>query len=223
MAKKKTAKKAPEKGTEEKVADEKVVLEKMDVRTFDVILRGLSPLIVHKFSEKAKKQIEDKQAKKAVKGKEKREPKLEYLAACYVMPGSEAGKEGCVYAIKAAAFKCAAVGACRYIDMTMQFAKGAFFIEAEADGLIPLKFSGTHPRMHEDAVRIGQGGTLDLRYRPEFAEWSVAVKVRYNATAISAEQIINLLNYAGFHSGVGELRPEKGNGGGQNGLFEVAV
>ena len=73
--------------------------------------------------------------------------------------------------------------------------------------------------MRTDAVRIGMG-TLDLRYRPEFQEWSVALRIRYNAAAISPEQIVNLYNVAGFAVGIAEWRPERD---GSNGMFEVSA
>ena len=43
--------------------------------------------------------------------------------------------------------------------------------------------------------------------------------IRHNARALTAEQIVNLINTGGFAVGVGEWRPEKN---GQFGLFHVA-
>ncbi len=44
--------------------------------------------------------------------------------------------------------------------------------------------------------------------RPKFTDWSCKLEIVYNATNISAEQIINLINWAGFQMGVGGFRPE---------------
>ena len=52
-------------------------------------------------------------------------------------------------------------------------------------------------------------GTADLRYRGEFKEWATTLHIRYNAKAMSMEQIINLFNIGGFACGVGEWRPSK--------------
>ena len=41
------------------------------------------------------------------------------------------------------------------------------------------------------------------------------LKIRFNAAAISPEQIINLLNWAGFHCGIGGWRHERGGTFGQ--------
>jgi hypothetical protein len=74
-----------------------------------------------------------------------------------------------------------------------------------------------HPDMREDMVRIGMG-TADLRYRGEFKTWATTLHIRYNARAMSMEQIVNLFNIGGFACGVGEWRPGRD---GSNGMFHV--
>jgi len=204
--------------------EEKIVIRPPARKTFKITLQGTTPLIVHKFSDKAAQQIKDKQQQKAKGGKGKRDPNAEYLSACYVMPGSKAGEKGCVYAIRAVTIKAAMVGACRYVDgVTMTFARGAFHVLEEENGLAPVKFKGTHPVMREDAIRL-PNGSLDLRYRPEFREWSITVAIEYNTSVISAEQIVNLLSTAGFHCGLCEMRPSSKSGpGGSNGMFDVVT
>lgn len=54
--------------------------------------------------------------------------------------------------------------------------------------------------------------------RPKFIDWSCKLSIIYNSTNISAEQIVNLLNWAGFQMGVGGFRPEKS---GTFGQYEV--
>jgi hypothetical protein len=73
--------------------------------------------------------------------------------------------------------------------------------------------------MREDMVRVGMG-TADLRYRASFWPWSAIVRVRFNANVLSAAQIVNLFNTAGFAVGIGEWRMEKD---GQSGSFHVAT
>ena len=166
---------------------------------------GDSPLITHAWAEKAIRQIKDKQAKKATKGKEARDPEADYQAAVYRTDDG-------VPAMPSVAFKSAAVSACRDLDMKMTEARGRFHVEGEFIEIIG------EPRMREDMVRVGMG-TADIRYRPEFVKWSAILPITYNSTQISPEQIINLLNVAGFGVGVGEWRPEKN---GQYGRFHVA-
>ena len=71
--------------------------------------------------------------------------------------------------------------------------------------------------MREDMVRVSM--TSDIRYRGEFRQWAVDLPLRFNAAALSLEQIVALFHVAGFSVGVGEWRPEKN---GQYGTFEVA-
>jgi hypothetical protein len=196
-----------------------VSIPAMKEETFSVKLVGTSPLIVNKFSNKAKQAMEDKQQKKAKQARPKREPEQEYLAACYVMPGSkQAGEKGALYGIPAAGIKNAAVTATRYVEgMTATFARGAFFVMDDGGGLVQIEYS--EMRMREDAVRLASPSRpLDLRYRPEFLDWSCDVRIRYNASAITPEQIINLFNVAGFSVGLCEWRAEKN---GQNGGFRI--
>lgn len=172
--------------------------------TFNLI--GDSPLIVHAWSEKAKRQMLDKQMKKATKAKEAKDPEADYQACFYK---TEAGG----YGFPAIGVKAAMVSACRYVDAKMTVMRGAFHIDCEM-----LEVIG-EPRPREDMVRVGMG-TADIRYRPEFVKWQIPVTVKFNASVISAEQIANLLNAAGFGVGIGEWRPEKN---GQYGRFHVAA
>jgi hypothetical protein len=198
--------------------DVNVQLKPIDVRIFNLRLEGTSPLIVHKFSEKSKKAIEDKQQKKAKEAKSAREPKAEYLASFYVMPGSTAGADDARYGFPAAGFKNAAVDACSFIDgVTKVQARGSFHVIGAEAGLIEIKHAGV--AMREDTVRIGMGA-LDLRYRPEFSDWKCELAIHYNAAVITPEQIVNLFNVAGFAIGVGEWRPQRD---GSNGMFRVAT
>ena len=187
-----------------------IILPMLNIKHLELKVIGDSPLIVHKWSEKSKKQIRDKQAKKAAPKKEARNPEQEYLDAIYHVDGN--GTHG----LPAIAFKCAAVDACSHVEgVTKVLARGAFHVIGE---LVAIDHEG-EPEMREDMVRIGMG-TSDLRYRPEYKVWSITLNIRYNEYVLSPEQIINLFNTAGFAIGVGEWRPEKN---GNFGMFHVAT
>lgn len=196
---------------------ESIHLKPIQVKLFEVRVVGISPLIVHRFSEKALKQIADKQQGKAAEPKGPKDPNAEYLASLHVMPDSgPAGDSMARYGFPAAGFKSAAVDACSFIDgITKVEARGAFHVLADAGGLVELKYASL--RMREDFVRLN-GQTADLRYRGEFDGWECTLKIRYNAAVITPERIINLLNVGGFSIGVGEWRPQRD---GSNGMFEV--
>lgn len=181
-----------------------IELPALRIETITLMLVGDSPLIVHAWSEKAKRQMLEKQMKKATKAKEAKDPEADYEACFYRT--STGG-----YGFPAIGVKAAMVGACRFVDMRMTEARGAFHIDGE---MVPVI---GEPRMREDMVRVGMG-TADIRYRPEFVDWKIPAEIKFNSSVISAEQIANLLNTAGFAIGIGEWRPEKN---GQYGRFHV--
>jgi len=56
--------------------------------------------------------------------------------------------------------------------------------------------------------------------RNAFYDWSVDLEIQYNQNNLSAEQIVNVLNWAGFHIGVGGFRKERT---GNFGAFTVKI
>ena len=97
-------------------------------------------------------------------------------------------------------------GAGRFTDMPMTQIRGSVFVVGDDDGLIPVEYA--EKVMRTDRVRVTSGGT-DIRYRGEVRKWKMTFSIRYNANFISQEQVVNLLETAGFSQGIGEWRPEK--------------
>lgn len=187
-------------------APQGIILPPIKIETAAFILIGDSPLIVHAWSEKAKRQMLDKQMKKATKAREAKDPEADYEACFYRTPTG-------AYGFPAIGLKSAMVSACRFVDAKMTVARGAFHIDAEMMEVIG------DPQMREDMVRVGMG-TADIRYRPEFQQWRIPVTIKFNSAAMSVEQIANLINTAGFGVGIGEWRPEKN---GSYGRFHVGT
>jgi hypothetical protein len=187
--------------------EQTINLPPLDLREITVDLVGDSALISHAWSEKAKKQILDKQTKKAKQGREARDPERDFRDSLYTCADGSPG-------FPAVAFKSAAVDACSHVTgVTKVLARGAFHIIGDM-----VKIDGTAtPR--EDMVRVGMGAA-DIRFRGEFKEWKATLRVRYNAAVLSPEQIVNLFNTAGFAIGVGEWRPQRD---GSFGMFHVAT
>ena len=192
----------------------------IETKTFMVKLVGDSSLIVHKWSEKAKKMILDKQTKKAGTGKEAKDPWADYCDSMYWLTNkptnpTEDDIANARFGFPAKAFKACAIdaGYQQGINPKKTTARGAFHSLGEM-----VEIQGK-PQIREDMVRVGMGAA-DIRYRGEYPEWSAVLTIRYNPRAMSAEQIINLLNFGGFSNGVGEWRPEKD---GDHGTFHVAV
>lgn len=196
----------------------------LDLQMMEITLIGDSPLIVHAWSHKAKKEMLDKQTKRAQGAREAKDPKADFEASMYRL--SDGG-----YGFPSVAFKNSAVTAGTSVaGLTKIAARQAFHIlgeDADINGAFNgsksrvnlIRIEGSEPQIREDMVKVGMG-TADLRYRAEFSGWHAKILVRFNANVLSPAQILNLLNTAGFAVGVGEWRPEKD---GQSGLFHVAT
>lgn len=177
--------------------EEQIILTPIKRQTLLVQIEGLAPLIVHRFDEKAKRQILENQIK--TKAKQKRppqDPQAEYEASRYRLPD---GRDG----FPAVGFKSAIVGAARLFDgVTLVQLKQAVFVRGEgSEQLVPLD---AEPRMREDVTRF-QGST-GLRYRAEYFPWSVTLEVVHVPSVISPESVVALVNAGGL-GGVGEWRP----------------
>lgn len=196
-----------------------IELPPLTVETIKVRLVGDSPLICHAWSPKALRAMADKHQKKASGGREARDPWADFVTSLYWISErptnpSECDVETGKFGFPSIAFKSAAVTACTSIaGITKVAARQAFHISGEMVEII-----GPPPSMREDVTRVGMG-SADLRYRGEFDPWAVDLTVRLNASVLSAEQVINMFETAGFAVGVGEWRPERD---GRNGMFHVA-
>lgn len=192
---------------------ETVELKPLKLKDITITIVGDTELITHAWSEKAKKQILEKQQKKK-SAKDIRDPQAEYESGFYHFPGGG-------YGFPAIGLKCAITNvAHKDIGIEKTLVRKSVYIKGTPDkqGMQLVKIEGSEPTMREDMVTIG-AGTSDLRYRPQFSPWYMTIGVRFNEDFITAETVINLFNLAGFGSGLGEWRPEKN---GQSGMFHVA-
>lgn len=202
-----------------------ITIKPIKIKEVEITIKGLSPLIVNNFSEKSKRQILDTQMK-VTKEKELRNPIEDGMRACYwltPMPDEfteesfeKALKEGARFGFPSKGIKASIVSGAFRNNMTKDKVSlyGAFFIP---DELVEIKYESM--RIRNDYVRIAHGGT-DVRFRPEFDNWTMTFKMRYNENAYSLENILDFINLGGFSCGLGEMRTEKG---GNFGSYEVKV
>ncbi len=192
------------------------------IKTINLVLSGRpgSPLVIHKFSEKAKAEIRGKQQKEAKRAKEARQPDVECEAAKYI---DEKGRECApVTAIK----KALVSAGTSMTDLKKTGIRQAVFVAPTLDlasMLVPIVTPDgrlAKGSMREDAVTIGMG-TRALAYRPEYPAWQLHVTVEYNSRLISEAQLLMLAESAGWGVGICEGRPEKTSALGW-GRFSVA-
>lgn len=221
------------------MAGKKEVVEVKPVELAEVVIRikGITPLIEHCWSEKAKREMLEKQMGTTDKAKKReyKNPVEDFIRSMYwitPMP-TEFTEEGFQKAIDAGArfgfpvtgIKQSAIsGAYRknWVKDKVSL-RGAFFIKPDAishDGTEVVEIHSDTPVMREDNVKVGMGAA-DLRYRGEFRNWYADLHISYDINGLySINDIVNYLNSGGFGVGIGEWRPERD---GQNGMFEVAT
>lgn len=209
------------------------VLEIRPIEVKKVTLRivGDTPLIMHAWSEKAKRMMLEAQMGLAKgKKKEHKNPVEDFIRSMYwltPMPEemteegfAKAIEEGARFGFPVTAFKQAAISAAYRMGWAKDkmSLRGAFFIDSDENGMVEIH-SDT-PEMREDMVKVGMG-TADIRYRGEFKNWYADLTVSYNVNGqYSLENIVNIINAGGYICGVGEWRPERD---GQNGMFHVSA
>jgi len=212
-------------------ASEIIEIKPIQIKKATIHIEGDTPLIVHAWSEKAKREMLEKQMKVTkTKAKTAKNPVEDFIRSMYwltPMPEEmteaafdEAINNGAKFGFPVTGFKQAAISAAYRMGWAKDKAslRGAFFIDCDENQMIEIK--GDAPIMREDMVKL-LGTTADIRYRGEFRNWSADMTISFNENGqYTLEQIINIINAGGYVCGVGEWRPERD---GQYGMFHVAA
>lgn len=237
-------------------SDAIIEIKPIETKVVSLKIVGDSPLIVHAWSAKAKREILEKEiGATKTKAREPKNPLEDFCASMYwltKMPEiftEESVRDAMAnnprFGFPVTGIKQAALSAAYrmgWVKDKMSL-RGAFFIIPDSNGYYggdleidqsrkavtvvpnvfkPESISEIHtpepPSMREDMVRVGMG-SADIRYRGQFDDWSINLKISYNVNGqYSLEQILNIINAGGYACGIGEWRPEKD---GQYGMFHV--
>ena len=210
---------------------ETVEIKALDIKEVPIRIVGDTPLIVHAWSEKAKRMMLEAQQKTTkTKAKEARDPFSDFMNSLYWLTDKpeveteeafeEALRNGAKFGFPVGAIKMAANSAAYrlgWVKNQMEL-RGSYFLMTDHGNMAEIK--GSFPDCREDMVRIGMG-SADLRYRGEFHEWYMDFILQYNASGnMTLEQILNCINAGGYVCGIGEWRPEKD---GDFGRFHVVT
>lgn len=199
----------------------RVDLRPINIKRFTVRIAGRegSPLCVHRFGKKAQDEIRDKKLKQQKRIRERLDAEAELQDAIYQTREGQAG-------FPAGGIRsCMVEAAHKDIGVEKTLVRKSVFVLGDgwSDEPAPreIVFIQGNWKGREDIVRVGgtKGtGKPDLRYRPYWEKWSINLRIEYDADLITPEVIVNLLNRAGFGTGIGEHRPQKDGGWGR---FEV--
>lgn len=219
-----------------------ITIRRPQITKANITIVGETPLIVHAWGEKAKKEMLDAQQKKKVdkKAKEIRDPFAEFMDALYWITPKPAEKTpeafekavmgGAKFGFPITSIKQAALSACYRAGIIPNQVgmKSVFYLNA-AEGMNPgtgselaVIDSDQPPVFREDMVRIGgMTKVADLRYRPAFNNWKIRLTISLiEVGTFNMESIINAINMGGFMNGIGEWRMERD---GEFGRFHVEL
>jgi hypothetical protein len=192
-----------------------ISLKRPVLETIEVEIVGTSPLIVHAWSQKAREMmLASQQGKKLPKVA--KDPHQDFLdSRYYFADGSGDGFP--ITGVKQACVKGAGRSFGKSVKMT-ELRQSLLFLEdgMGTDGQPLVRVLAQEPTPREDMVRVGNG-TADIRYRAEFKEWGMLLRVKFNPNIIDAGSVVAIID-AGGQNGIGEWRPEKN---GNFGTFEV--
>lgn len=197
-----------------------VTIKPPNFQTATFKIKGIAPLVIHRFSAKTKEQMKQKmETGKAASSKKQRDPKSTdsiYEEARYI---AEAGWDG----FHAGAIRNALISACRLVGFKMTLAKLSMFVEADGwdkhEPQIPLIRIVGKPTKQEDMARVETGQPY-VTVRAAYHNWSANIRLRWDGDQFTLQDVSNLLSRVGLQVGIGEGRPDSKNSAGMGwGLF----
>lgn len=200
--------------------------KKTEYCRFGIWIVGDTPLITHAWSEKAKREMLQKQVKATRGGKEVRDPESDFVSSLYEMGDG-------AYGFPATGFKnCVLSAAHKDRGIPRSQVLAALWIDADMVRVRPalssaicdmplLRIYGSEPECREDMVKIGSGSNkiANLSYRGQFTIWAMKITGKFNASILTAEALAFLIVEAGMAYGLGEWRNERK---GMFGAFHLA-
>lgn len=206
------------------MAEKAVTIARANFGRATVTIRGTAPLVMHKFSAKAREAILEKQTagSTANKGKKRSARDLE----AEVQASIHRSTDGWV-GIPAGAFRAAMISACRLVGFKMTIAKLSVFVEADGydqDDSTPLvKLVAGAPIVHETMGRLETGVCCPI-VRPMWHEWRVNLRLKWDADQFTLSDLCNLLDRAGHQVGLLEGRPDSRKSAGMGwGTFAIVM
>lgn len=188
-----------------------VKLEPINKKQVTIDIKGVTDLVMDKFTDETQKQILAKQSGLSKSNKKKvRDTKQETRDAIHL---TNSGKIG----FPANGFKKGMMECTSFVGdkfFSKKLVSGAVKIVNTEDGLIPIEFK------KQDVWQHNING--NIKFNPIFRDWKCKLVIQYDANNITPTDIATLLNYAGFYQGIGMDRPKGAKGGtGEHGMYEV--
>jgi hypothetical protein len=190
-----------------KALPSKETIEIQEIHTGEIRFNilGESPMIMHRFSQKAWQELllpARKENRAALEGKLKHDPLAEFRGALY----RNRDIEKSLFHIPNGSFK-KAIGAAA-LDMPGAARTKIERLTNVVD--VNINLFGT-PELFFSMVRNSDmNHTPDVRSRPIFGRWACSITVSYVKGILTERAVANLLGAAGQIVGIGDWRPQKG-------------
>lgn len=186
-----------------------IVVPPLNIGLITVKLKGKTPLLMDSFPESVRKEILEKQIGNT-KGKKKlRDLDWEFENAIHRISDKEIG-------FPAAGFKSAMIESTSFVgsrDFSKKLLKGIQIINSKGNDLIPITFKKLSKLKHYPK-------DSNTKISPMLEDWECELVIQFDNNNISASDLVNLLNYAGFYYGIGIWSP-RSKCGGKYGMYEV--
>lgn len=191
-----------------------IEIEPIKTQTVIAAIRGISPLLMHRMSEKAKHELLLPRGKKTAAEKAstlKHDPMAEYRSSAHIIADTDSPT---LLGVPSSAIKNAMMTAALRVPgaQKTQIAQ-MVWIEGDMTPVYGI------PEIHGAVVRMADiNRTPDIRFRAVVPEWAAIVSISFMSPMLNERSILNLLSGAGQVSGLGEMRRQKG---GSYGAFVV--
>lgn len=173
------------------------------MKTVNVRIEGITPLLIHKFSADA--EVQKTSRKSMIKNTDPREEakKVAYIADdgtfyfnAFAIPGSM-GNAGASHKMR---------GSRKSLRFVVPSA-----VRLNVDAITILNGKGPAKDFEVDSRPVTIPATKGriMRHRPRFNQWSAEFELMINEDLLSIEDAHMLLNEAGMSIGIGDFRPEK--------------
>ncbi len=188
--------------------------------TFEIV--GTAPLVIHRFSTKAKNEMLQKmetgRAAKNTKVRDSKNGDDAFNEARYI---SKEGWDG----FNAASIRNAMIRAAGLSGAVMTAAKCSLFVVADGwdakEMQIPLVRIYGEAKRQDDIARVANGSAY-VTIRAAYYNWAAKVRIRWDTDQFTDENVLNILARAGIQVGIGEGRPFSKDSAGMGwGTFEI--
>lgn len=173
------------------------------MKSFNVEIRGITPLLIHRFGEDAESSKKTRRVEVNTRDPREEATKVAYIAA-----------DGTYYfnsfAIPCAMGSAGANHKATGTRKTLRFVVPSA-IRMDADTVTIMNGSGVAKSFEVDSRPVTIPATKGrvMRHRPRFDQWGARFTLHVNDDLLSPDMAHTLLNEAGQSIGIGDFRPEK--------------